>query len=816
MANFLYKVGRTAYLHKWRFFAAWLIILIGFAAAFGTMRQQTSTTFTIEGMESIETNEEIQEIFGMDDALNGATGTVIIKAPEGKKLTDPEVMETVDDFIADLQAIEDISDPESIINPVYAAQGMSQQMTETLTAQGVPQEQIDANLAAVTPLSADATIGTIDIAFDAETAMDVTDENIETFEKIVDEYATDGYTIAYGGNVFQPSEVSATSELIGLAVATIILIITFGALITAGLPLITAVLGLSISLLGVYAATYFTNAINSMTPTLASMIGLAVGIDYSLFILARYRSELVRFLGGADLSPQELQDRMRETTREQRADLMGIALGKAGSAVVFAGSTVIIALLALRMVNIPFLTAMTYAAAWAVLMAVLVALTFLPALVGTLGLHTFGGRITRLQAPDPEREEPVHGLRWVRRIRKRPALYAIVSVLILGILAIPVTQMRLAMPTDAMASAGSPQRIANDLTDEGFGPGRNAPMLAMVTTEEDDPQAAMLSFQGALTTLNDVEGVENAQIIQMDEENAHALLLITPDSGATDERTSETLEHLRDAEADYAADFNASYVVTGTTPIFDDISERLSEVLIPYLLIVIGLAFILLVIVFRSLWVPLIATLGFALSVAATFGITVGIWQEGYLGLVSDTQPLISFLPIMLIGIIFGLAMDYQVFLVSRMREGWSHGKTAANATSNGFKHGARVVTAAALIMISVFAAFMLMDEQFIKVMGFALAAAIFFDAFLVRMTLIPATMFLLGERAWYFPKWLDKILPHADVEGESLESPEPLVLATANSENSDDTKADASSENNTGRDKGEDAQNSPDSAAKD
>src|SRR5699024_8965813 len=212
-----------------------------------------------------------------------------------------------------------------------------------------------------------------------------------------------------------------------------------------------------------------------------------------------------------------------------------------------------------------------------------------------------------------------------------------------------------------------------------------------------------------------------------------------------------------------------TYGITGVTPIYDDISERLSDVLLPYIGIVLALAFIVLLLVFRSIWVPLIAALGFGLSVAATFGATVAIFQEGWLGIISDPQPILSFLPIMLIGLVFGLAMDYQIFLVTRMREGFTKGKTAGNATSNGFKHGARVVTAAALIMISVFAAFIAQDMSFIKTMGFALAIAIFFDAFIVRMTIIPATMFLLGDRAWWLPQWLDRILPNIDVEGEAL-----------------------------------------------
>ena len=309
------------------------------------------------------------------------------------------------------------------------------------------------------------------------------------------------------------------------------------------------------------------------------------------------------------------------------------------------------------------------------------------------------------------------------------------------------------------------------MTSDAFGPGRNAPMIAFVDVANVAEQDRPAAFQDALTAFNETEGVENAQIVQTTDTMDAAQVLITPTTGATDPATTETLERLRDYQSEFAGSTSGEFGITGVTPIFDDISQRLQDVLLPYIAIVIGLAFIVLMLVFRSLWVPLIAALGFALSMAATFGITVAIFQDGMFGIISDPQPLLSFLPIMLIGLTFGLAMDYQVFLVTRMREGFiSRGKTAGNATANGFKHGARVVTAAALIMISVFAAFMLIDEPFIKAMGFALAVGVLIDAFVVRMTIIPATMYLLDDRAWKLPNWLDKVLPNLDIEGEHLQ----------------------------------------------
>ena len=798
MATFLYRIGRSAYLHRWRFIAVWVLLIIGAGAAAATLTQPMSNNFTIEGLESVETQERIQGYFpGEEDQLEAPTGTVVMQARDGATLADPEVAAEVDAFLADLRELDALTETETLVSPVLAAGGMQQQMTEQYAAQGMPQEQIDANIAAVSPLSDDGATGTVTVTFDADGAMSVPQADKDAFTAVVDEHTGDDANIdvAYSGNVFQMSELSFVAELLGIAVAAVVLIITFGSFVAAGLPLLTGVIGVGIGIAGVYAATSFTDSITSMTPTLAVMIGLAVGIDYALFILSRFRNELVLHVGGNDLEPKELADELRGIPFKERAHLAGLAVGKAGTAVVFAGMTVIIALVALSIIGIDFLTAMAFSAAVTVAIAVLVAVTLLPAILGAVGTKVFAARAPIVKAPDPEDEKPTMGLKWVRLIRARPVAFLLAGVVLLGLAAIPATQMRLAMPSDGSATPGSPNRIAYEMIDDAFGPGRNAPMLALVEVDDAsapapgaadagsadasaegaagagdlDPAQFPLIFGGAAAHIQDIDGVVNAQVIAMSEEAPAAQILITPEVGATDERAADVLDNIRAGAGDFAEDNPATYSVTGVSPIYEDISERLSEVLIPYIAIIMVLAFLLLVVVFRSLWVPFIAALGFGLSVAATLGLTVALWQEGWGGIISDPQPLISFLPIMCIGIVFGLAMDYQVFLVTRMREGWAHGKTAGNATSNGFKHGARVVTAAALIMISVFAAFMLMDEPFIKVMGFALALAVLLDAFIVRMTIIPATMFLLGERAWKIPGWLDRILPKVDIEGENL-----------------------------------------------
>ena len=771
MSKFLYRLGSWSYRKVWPFLAFWLALLVAMGGLAGAFAKSPSPTFSMPDMDSTVTQEQMMERFGTEtDAMSVPSATITLQAPEGKKLTDKAVMGEVDSMIKELQGTDALKDPDAIVNPVMASMGMQKQMTEKMAAQGMPQEQIDSNLAALSPLSEDKRTGTISINFDAASVTEIPAEEMTAVTDVLKKYDDGDLTVKYGGNAFNgATEMNMVSEVIGLIVAAIVLLITFGSFVAAGMPLISAVVGVGVGILGVQLVTVFTDSVSDMTPMLASMIGLAVGIDYALFIVARFRNELITSSGLNDLSPKELAQELKKMDKATRAHAMGMALGTAGSSVVFAGATVVIALAALTIIGIPFLSTMAIAAAATVVVAVCVALTFIPGLLGLFGTKVFAGRVPGPKVPDPEDEKPTMGLKWVRRIRAHPWMHLIAGVLLLGILALPAANLRLAMPTDGTSKLGTPQRDAYEMTEEAFGPGRNAPMIAYVDVADVAKQDRMPAFQELLKDFSETEGVVNAQIVATTDNMDAAQILITPTTGATDETTTETLEKLRGFKAEFEDNTGGTYGITGITPIFDDISQKLSDVLLPYIAIVLGLAFIVLLLVFRSIWVPLIAAAGFGLSMAATFGVTVAIFQEGMFGIIDDPQPLLSFLPIMLIGLTFGLAMDYQVFLVTRMREGFVHGKTAGNATSNGFKHGARTVTAAALIMISVFAAFMLIDLPFIKTMGFALAVGVFMDAFVVRMMLIPATMFLLDDKAWWMPKWLAKILPNLDVEGEAL-----------------------------------------------
>ncbi|MCQ9675819.1 MULTISPECIES: MMPL family transporter [unclassified Corynebacterium] len=783
MSAFLYRLGSWSYRKVWPFLAFWLVLLIALGGLAAGFAKSPNPNFSMPDMDSTVTQEEMMERFGTEtDAMSEPSGTVLIQAPEGSTLQDTEVAGDVDKLLGELKDTGVLTDTDSLVNPVMAAAGMQKQMGEQMASQGMPQEQIEKNLQQLSPLSADKRTGTVSVTFDADNVMDIPADDLTAVTDVLKDFDDNGsdLTVKYSGNAFSGAaeSMNGSAELIGIIVAAVVLLITFGSFVAAGMPLISAVIGVGIGILGVQLCTLFTDTISDMTPTLASMIGLAVGIDYALFIVNRFRNELITSSGLNNLSPKELAQELKKMDKATRAHAMGIALGTAGSSVVFAGITVVIALTALIIIGIPFLSTMALAAAATVIIAVCVALTFIPGLLGLLGTKVFAGRVPGPKVPDPEDEKPTMGLLWVRRIRAHPWLHLIAGVVLLGILTIPAAQLRLAMPTDGTAKLGTPQRDAYEMTEEAFGPGRNAPMIAFVDVANVAEQDRMPAFQELLTKIQGTEGVENAQIVQTTENGDAAQVMITPTTGATDPATTDTLNHLRDYQQEFTDSTGGSYGITGITPIFDDISQKLSDVLVPYIAIVLGLAFLVLMLVFRSLWVPLIAAAGFALSMGAAFGVTVAIFQEGMLGIIDDPQPLLSFLPIMLIGLTFGLAMDYQVFLVTRMREGYAHGKTAGNATSNGFKHGARVVTAAALIMISVFAAFILMDEPFIKTMGFALAVGVLFDAFVVRMLIIPATMFILDSRAWYYPKWLDKITPNLDIEGEALSRNRDELLA--------------------------------------
>lgn len=762
MATYLYRLGKFAYRRKGAVLSFWIALLVLFGVGAATLSGPTTDSFSLPGTPAQKTQDLMAERFpATEDPMNGLSARYVFAAPEGQTLDEPQNMAAVDEVLAAVREIEQVSSPADVdpaaatpeeqagvlVNPVLADAGLVQQMTGLAAQQGTPEEAALADAAALSPLSPDRTVGFVTVPFDGEFS-DVDQALRDRIAAAADLGRDAGLTVEVSGTAAAEVTIpGGTAELIGIGIAAIVLALTFGSLVAAGLPLITALVGVGIGSLGITIATGFAD-LSSMTPTLAIMIGLAVAIDYSLFIVSRFRHEL--------------------TLTDDRAEAAGRAVGTAGSAVVFAGLTVIIALMALSVVGIPFLSVMGYAAAFTVLMAVLIAVSLLPAVLGLFGNKVFAGRIPGLAQRNPEGDAPGMGAKVIAAITRRPLVPLVAGIALLGVLALPATGLRLALPTEATGDPATSARQAYDLIDEGFGPGRNGPLVVVADARDVDGDATA-AFGAVVASLYEHEEVVNAQIVAVNEAGDTAQILVTPRSGPTDPATMDLVDTIRAEETQLNEELGVSYGVTGQTAMEGDVSESLQSALAPYLAVVVGLAFILLMLVFRSILVPLTATLGFLLSVLATFGATVAVFQEGWGGLIGNPQPIVSFMPIILIGVVFGLAMDYQVFLVTRMREEYVHGASPLDAIRSGFAHGARVVSAAAVIMISVFAAFIAEPDSLIKSIGFALAAAVFFDAFIVRMVIIPSVMALLGDKAWYLPKWLDRILPNVDVEGEKL-----------------------------------------------
>ncbi|MEU0949802.1 MMPL family transporter [Streptomyces canus] len=721
MATFLYRLGRLAFRRRHFVALMWVALLTLAGVGAATAPAAGSTSFSIPGTEAQKAFDLLEQRFPGASA-DGATGRMVFKAPEGEKMTDAAHKATV------AKTVRELRDGSEVVS-----------VTDPFTTHAV---------------SEDSTVAYLSVKYDAP-AVGLKDATRDALETAGDHARVSGLTVDVGGDALQAQpDAGGVGEAIGLVIAAVVLVITLGSMIAAGLPLLTAIIGVGI---GVSTISVLAKALDlgTTTSTLAAMIGLAVGIDYALFIVSRYRSELAE---GRD-----------------REEAVGRATGTAGSAVVFAGLTVVIALAGLSVVNVPMLTKMGLAAAGTVVIAVLIALTMIPALLGYAGRKVRpAGEKSRKSAEKAagsvEPAEPVKpnmGTRWASFVIRRPAAVLLLGVLGLGAVALPVSQLQLGLPDDGSQPTSTTQRRAYDLLSEGFGPGFNGPLMIVVDAKNsDDPKAAADTVTDGIKGLKDVVTVTPASFNKAGDT---ATITVVPGSKPSSTQTEHLVHAIRD---DVASKADADVLVTGTTALNIDFSQKLSDALIPYLALVVGLAFLLLIVVFRSVLVPLKAALGFLLSVLAALGAVVAVFQWGWLGGllgVEETGPIMSMMPIFMVGVVFGLAMDYEVFLVTRMREAYVHGESPSQAIVTGFKHSARVVVAAAVIMMAVFGGFISSGESMIKMIGFGLAVAVFFDAFVVRMAIVPAVLALLGHRAWWLPQWLDRALPNVDVEGEGL-----------------------------------------------
>ncbi|MBF4997249.1 MMPL family transporter [Nocardia sp. BSTN01] len=707
MSGLLGRLGGFAFRRRRLVLTVWVAVLIALVGGAAVAGGKLNDRFTVPGTESQRALDTLSTT--APDAA-GATAQLVFTAPAGRAITEPAYQPAIQ------RSLESAGAAPGAVG-VSAPQQAGLVSADQRTAVGVVHFRGD-------PSQVDK---------DARTVV----------EGAADPAREAGLDVAVGGSIYRGGEMQpGMTEVLGLAVAVVVLFITFGSLLAAGMPLLSALIGIGTAVGGLLAASAVAS-VSSTAMTLALMLGLAVGIDYALFILSRHRAQLA-----TGMSPAESAARANAT---------------AGGAVVFAGTTVIIALAALTVIGIPFLSVMGLAAAGAVLVAVAVATTLLPALAGFAGERLRPRIGSRAHTRATGAGADSMGARWARLVIRRPVVTVVTVVAALGLIAAPVVSLREALPNNGSAAESSGQRQAYDTIAEKFGQGFNGPLVMVVDAPNGGSDAAT-EAAAAVRTLPNVAFVAPPQPTRA---AGQSVVVVVPATAPESQETSDLVHAIRDDVA--RAVPGADIAVTGDTAVTIDVSDRLAASLLPFIGIVVGLSLLLLVVVFRSIAVPVKATATFLLSVAAALGATVAVFQWGwgadFFG-VSRTGPVVSFLPIILVGVLFGLAMDYQVFLVSGIREQWERTRNAADSVVEGTRHNARVVTAAATIMVVVFASFVPTDDAVVKPIAFALAVGVLVDAFVVRLTLVPAILALLGKRAWWLPGWLDRRLPKVSIEG--------------------------------------------------
>ncbi len=822
MAELLFRIGRFAARRHWTVIGAWLALLVLSAVAYVSFAGALSTNITLPDTPTTRVSQQLERDF---EGTGGGQGSIVAETTDGSAFTAAQQDELAAAFdkIAEVDSVTDVSDPFATqaqldSSAAQVADGRTQ-LNDGLAQLSAGQAQIDAGRAALADqraqarqngtlaairaqladveqqlddgqatldrkrslvdkrapaleqgatltalssgfrtVSQDGSAAVANVTFDVSTN-EVTAEVKTEIEGLVADAGIDGVDLYPSQDIAQtvPS-ILGPGEIAGVVIAAIVLFLMLGTVLGAALPLVTALLGVGVASL---ASLSFSGVVEfvSVTPVLGVMLGLAVGIDYSLFIINRHRRQLKQ---GVDLH-----------------ESIGLANGTSGNAVVFAGVTVIVALLALNVTGVGFLGLMGTVGAVAVLVAILMAVTLTPAVLSLVGRRILKRRergaltagTTYVTGAAPEHDTSMSNARaWT---------VLGLGVAALLVIAAPATQMRLGLPDGSTQPTDSAAFKAYDVQAEKFGDGSNGPLLVVANLPTALAEDGVVPEQAALgEQLGHVWNVDAVVPIGASKDRTALAFQVIPDGSPSSESTAEVVQNLRRLTPQTTDGGTATLGVAGNASAGIDISDKLSEVLPLYLVLVVGLSLLILVLVFRSILVPLTATLGFVLSLLAAFGGITAIFQMGFLGGlfgVHSPGPVLSFLPIIATGILFGLAMDYQLFLVSGMREAYAHGAPARVAVRHGLRAGRSVVTAAAIIMISVFAGFIFSHDATIKPIGFGLAFGVLLDAFVVRMLLIPAAMHLLGEHAWWLPKWLDRILPDVDVEGAKLERSHPV-----------------------------------------
>ena len=821
MAEFLYRLGQGAARRARTVLGVWIAVLAVAGIAFALFGGTLSTAISIPGTPTTQVTDRLQQEL---PEASGGTGSVVFQTEDGSPFTQ-EQKDAIAALVTDaseVDGVENAVDPfateaereaqraqleegqaqldagRAQLEAARAELDAGQQQLDAARAQAeaagalaaaqpqldAQQAQIDAGRAEleaqaaaaeeqapqleqgaallnmaqnIRMVSEDGSAAIVTVVFE-DTQMEVTQETKDALVAVFNDAPVNGVTTDFSTDIAQgiPS-IFGIGEVIGLVVAAVVLVVMLGTLIGAGLPLITAMIGVGIGALGALAFSGVVEMV-SVTPVLGLMLGLAVGIDYALFIVNRHRRQLK---AGYELE-----------------ESIGLANGTSGNAVVFAGSTVLIALLALNITGIPFLGLMGTVGAACIAIAVMIAVTLTPALLKLTGMRILSKKeraaVTQAAeaaspAPAPTAAKPMSTMSAV--------LTALVSIAALLVIAIPALDLRTGLPDGSSEAHDSTQYRAYSALSEKFGEGQNGTLLVVAELDSEPTEAEATEIQAEIAgILFEQDGVSAVAPIGSSEDGSTVAFQVVPEQGPTSESTENLVHTLRDMSP-----LNGEYEigVAGTASGNIDISDKLSDALPIYLGVVVGLSLLILILVFRSIYVPVIATLGFVLSYFGALGGVVAIYQWGWLSGIFNVEspgPILNFLPTILVGILFGLAMDYMLFIGSGMREAYAHGAPSRVAVVQGVRAGRAVVTAAAIIMVSVFGGFVFSHSAMIRPIGFALAFGVLLDAFVVRMLLIPALMHLAGDKAWWLPKWLERILPDVDVEGSSLERRHPHV----------------------------------------
>ena len=729
MSQSLYRLGRFSARRPWTVIGVWTLVAVLVIGAAGIFGQELEDTFEVPGLDSQQATDLLTA--AQSDSA-GLTAQVVVTPSDGTSFFDSPgattALANVQASVAALPHVLGTTDPAGAV-----ASGV-----ETAVASGT--------------LSSDGTIALIRVQYPIVEDLSTADlENLKSLQAEAPENSA--VQIELSGDLFTSFEEPETGagEMFGLIAAVLILLVAFGSVIAMGLPIGMALFGLAVGVSSMSLIKYLID-VPSWAPQLAAMIGLGVGIDYALFIVTRHRDFLARGM-----------------TVEESA---GRAVATSGQAVIFAGGTVVIAILGLAVAGVPAITAAGVAISIVVLIMVIASITLLPAFLGVSGHWINRLGIHRAKSVDTS----VAGSRWKRwgaHVTKHAWKYTIVTTAFLLLLAAPVLSLRLGYPDEGTLPESRTERRAYDLVAEGFGPGINGPLVIAIDISQDpevvDPLAGAVGAD---------DGIAAVMVADVNTSAGVATLLAFPATAPQDDATLETIKRLRtDVFTPILDSSPAKAHVGGATATFADIGDQVNDRLPMFIAAVLLLSFLLLMLLFRSILVPLKAALLNLLSIGAAYGVLVMVFQWGWgkdlIGLES-TVPIVSFIPMFMFAILFGLSMDYEVFLLSRVREEYLRTGDNDGSVIHGIATTARVITSAALIMIAVFLGFVLGEDPTIKMFGLGLAVAILVDATIVRMILVPASMTLMGDANWWLPGWLDRVLPTIDIEGEAgLSDPE-------------------------------------------